>query len=111
MVRRCNNVGVRIYVDVVFNHMSGDHKVASGTGGSTANTYNREYPAVPYTRADFNPTCAINNYQDPANVRNCELAGLHDLNQTLEHVRERIVNFLNDAIDAGVAGFRLAASS
>lgn len=108
MVRKCNDVGVRIYVDVVFNHMTGDHKVALGTGNSVANTYNREYPAVPYIRADFHPTCAINDYQDPVNVRNCELVGLHDLNQTIENVREKIVDFLNEAIDAGVAGFRLA---
>lgn len=108
MVRRCNNVGVRIYVDVVFNHMSGDHKDARGTGGSTADTYNRNYSTVPYTPADFHATCAIVNYQDAANVRNCELSGLHDLDQRKEHVRERIVNFLNEAIGDGVAGFRLA---
>lgn len=107
MVRRCNDAGVRIYVDVVFNHMTGDHTIAAGTGGSRANTYNRSYPAVPYSWDDFHTPCAIKDYNDPMNVRNCELVGLHDLNQTNEHVRDEIVNFLNAAIDAGVAGFRL----
>ncbi|RLU18783.1 hypothetical protein DMN91_009140 [Ooceraea biroi] len=110
MVRRCNDAGVRIYVDVVFNHMSGDHNDAMGTGGSKANTYNFSYPSVPYTRSDFHTPCAITNYQDAVNVRNCELSGLHDLDQGIEHVREKIVNFLNGLIDVGVAGIRVDAA-
>ncbi|XP_077256834.1 alpha-amylase 4N-like [Temnothorax americanus] len=111
MVRRCNNAGVRIYVDVVFNHMTGDHANANGTGGTTADTHVFSYPGVPYSQYDFHyPPCAINNYQDPANVRNCELVGLHDLDQSKEYVREKIVNFLNEAVDAGVAGFRVDAA-
>ncbi|XP_050462478.1 alpha-amylase 2-like [Cataglyphis hispanica] len=110
MVRRCNNAGVRIYVDVVFNHMTGDHKVALGTGGSIANTYNFNYSAVPYTRVDFHLPCAINNYNNATNVRDCELSGLHDLDQSKEFVREKIVSFLNDAIEVGVAGFRVDAA-
>ncbi|XP_072766716.1 alpha-amylase 1 [Anoplolepis gracilipes] len=110
MVRRCNNVDVRIYVDVVFNHMTGNHDNARGTDGSTADTFDFSYPAVPYTRSDFHSPCAITNYQDSANVRNCELSGLHDLDQSKEHVREKIVNFMNKAIDAGVAGFRVDAA-
>ncbi|XP_070169478.1 alpha-amylase 4N-like isoform X1 [Polyergus mexicanus] len=106
MVRRCNNAGVRIYVDVVFNHMTGDHKVTMGTGGSTANTFNFSYQAVPYTRVDFHTPCEINNYQNATNVRDCQLVGLHDLDQSKEFVREKIVDFMNDAIEAGVAGFR-----
>ncbi|EFN63696.1 Alpha-amylase 1 [Camponotus floridanus] len=111
MVHRCNNANVRIYVDVVFNHMTGDHVNALGTDGSTANTFNYNYPAVAYDRKDFHmPPCAINNYQDATNVRDCELEALHDLNQTEEYVREKIVDFLNKAIDAGVAGFRVDAA-
>ncbi|XP_020281589.1 alpha-amylase 4N-like [Pseudomyrmex gracilis] len=110
MVRRCNNAGVRIYVDVVFNHMTGTHETALGTGGSKANTHTLDYPAVPYTRNHFNSPCAITNYQDPVNVRNCELVGLHDLDQSKEYVREKIVNFLNSAINVGVAGFRVDAA-
>lgn len=39
-------------------------------------------------------------------VRNCELVGLKDLDQSNEHVRRMIVNFMNELIDLGVAGFR-----
>lgn len=110
MVNRCNKAGVRIYVDTVFNHMTGNHANAKGTGGSTADTDKLNYPGVPYSGYDFHVSCPINNYQDAGNVRNCELSGLHDLDQSKEYVRDKIINFLNGLIDAGVAGYRLVKS-
>nr|AKH04310.1 alpha-amylase [Periplaneta americana] len=110
MVRRCNAVGVRIYVDVVLNHMSGNWDNAVGTGGSTADTYNYSYPGVPYDHSDFHPYCILNDYQDPEIVRNCELVGLHDLDQSQDYVREKLIDFLNHLVDAGVAGFRVDAA-
>lgn len=76
MVDRCNRVGVRIYVDVVPNHMTAKTGSIIGTGGSTADVEKREYPAVPYGPENFHRTCPINNYQDANNVRNCELEGI-----------------------------------
>lgn len=110
MVRRCNNVGIRIYVDIIINHMAANQNPAIGTGGSTANPSIKSYPGVPYSEYDFNPTCAINNYNNPYEVRNCELVGLRDLNQAVPWARDRIVDFLNDLIDLGVAGFRVDAA-
>ncbi|XP_034479782.1 alpha-amylase 1 [Drosophila innubila] len=109
MVRRCNNAGVRTYVDVVFNHMAANGGTR-GTGGSTADPGSKSFPAVPFSALDFNPTCGITNYNDPANVRNCELVGLRDLNQGNSWVRDRIVDFLNHLTDLGVAGFRVDAA-
>ena len=60
-------------MDIVLNHMTENFANASGVGGTTANTYNRQYPGVPYGPEHFNPTCAITNYQDPINVRHNEL--------------------------------------
>ncbi|XP_012219815.1 alpha-amylase 2 [Linepithema humile] len=111
MVRRCNKANVRIYVDVVINHMTADADNAIGTGGTRADPRNFDYPGVPYTIKDFHtPPCAIDDYNDPEEVRNCELSGLHDLDQSKEHVREKIVEFLNHAIDNGIAGFRVDAA-
>nr|ABC68516.1 alpha-amylase [Blattella germanica] len=110
MVRRCNNVGIRIYVDVVLNQMSGSWPDAHGQGGSTADTYNLQYPAVPYGPGDFHSTCTVSNYQDPSNVRNCELVGLHDLNQGSDYVRGKMIEYLNHLVDCGVAGFRVDAA-
>lgn len=77
MVRRCNSVGVRTYVDVVINHMTGVHKTNIGTGGSIAYPNERSYPAVGFNESHFNnPVCGINNYNNPDEVRNCELVGM-----------------------------------
>jgi len=54
MVERCNAVGVRIYVDVVLNHMSGRGSCCVGTGGSSFDAEAKVYPAVPYGPEDFN---------------------------------------------------------
>lgn len=108
MVKRCNKVGVRIYVDAVLNHMvgAGVGRV-HGTGPTIANTDKYQYPTVPYTIRDFHqPVCTISNYKNATDIRNCALVGLQDLDQSKKHVREKMVNFLNKAILAGVAGIR-----
>ncbi|CAG5008916.1 unnamed protein product [Parnassius apollo] len=107
MTRRCNKVGVRIYADVVVNHMTGDHNGNRGTGGSTADFVNYFYPAVPYTREHFHyPFCAIENYNNATQVRSCELVGLKDLNHSHPYVVNKIADYLNELISLGVAGFR-----
>ncbi|KAL3280312.1 hypothetical protein HHI36_017801 [Cryptolaemus montrouzieri] len=108
MTRRCNNVGVRIYPDIVINHMTGQDGV--GLNGSIAWASNKSYPAVPYNWYNFHKTCDITDYNDPVNIRNCELVGLKDLNQGYEYVRGKIVDFLNDLIDMGVGGLRIDAA-
>lgn len=107
MTRRCNAVGIRIYADVVINHMSATS--GTGTGGSTANVGSLSFPGVPYGSGDFNPSCSINNYNDVNQVRNCWLVGLPDLKGGSNWVRDKIVEFLNNLIDLGVAGFRVDA--
>lgn len=107
MTRRCNAVGVRIYVDVVFNHMTGSGDV--GSAGSRVNLAAREYPAVPFYAEHFNPKCDITDWGNGWQIRNCELLGLPDLNQAHEWVRTKIADFLNHLIDLGVAGFRVDA--
>ncbi|KAL3280417.1 hypothetical protein HHI36_017899 [Cryptolaemus montrouzieri] len=108
MTRRCNNVGVRIYPDIIINHMTSGDGV--GIDGSTATASTKSYPAVPYTWDNFHDTCSITNYNDATMVRNCELVGLKDLNQGYEYVRGKIVDYLNNLIDMGVGGFRVDAA-
>ncbi|XP_058030497.1 pancreatic alpha-amylase-like [Ahaetulla prasina] len=118
MVTRCNNVGVHIYVDAVFNHML-NSAAGSGNRGicnSYFNAEHHEFPSVPYSRFDFNdPICKtpsgdIENYSDPIQVRYCRLYGLLDLSQWKDDVRSKIIDFLNHLIDLGVAGFRIDAA-
>lgn len=84
--------------------------VAYGTGGSTADPQQRNYSSVPYSYANFHPPCPLNDFDDVYQVRNCELVGLHDLNQTREDTRAMIVTYLNHLIKLGVAGFRVDAA-
>ncbi|XP_055737425.1 alpha-amylase-like isoform X2 [Salvelinus fontinalis] len=75
MVCRCNNVGVKIYADVVINHMcmsgagEGEGRRRS-TCGSYFNASKREFPSVPYSASHFNDDkCTtssrnIETYQD-----------------------------------------------
>lgn len=107
MIERCNKVGVRIFVDVVFNHMAPGSGVVRGTARSTAEPGERSYPI--FNASDFHKSCALNNYQNSTEVRVCELSGLPDLDQSKPHVRQTIIDFLNRLVDMGVAGFRVDA--
>jgi len=53
--------------------MTQNYANATGVGGATADTYNKQYPYVPYGPGDFNPTCAVTNYQNAINVSDTEL--------------------------------------
>nr|QAV56505.1 alpha-amylase [Pteromalus puparum] len=110
MVKRCNNAGVRTYVDAVINHMTGDDEPSVGTAGSRAVPKNRIYPGVPYNLDDFNPPCPKFDKNNHVHQRNCDIIGLHDLNQRKTGVRQKIIEFLNKAVDYGVAGFRIDAA-
>ncbi|KAK8733790.1 hypothetical protein OTU49_006479 [Cherax quadricarinatus] len=117
MVNRCNNVGVRIYVDCVFNQMTGWWPDGTPTtGGSTFNYGAQSYPGVPYSTFDFNDAnCnsasgGIETYNDANQVRNCKLEGMNDLNQGTDYVRGEIRDYLNKLISFGVGGFRVDAS-
>ncbi|XP_023225708.1 pancreatic alpha-amylase-like [Centruroides sculpturatus] len=116
MVRRCNNAGVRIYVDAVINHMTGDIGKGQGTAGSHFDPGALQYYGVPYGPSDFNndkchsQSGNIENYQDKHQVRDCRLSGLADLNLGKQYVRDKITEYLNYLIDIGVAGFRFDAA-
>src|SRR3989442_202792 len=105
MVTRCNKVGVRIYVDAVINHMTGNDIKGKGTGGSEFDAVKKSYPDAGYTEEDFNGKsgCAtksgtIEDYSNADQVRNCELSGLRDLNQGKENVRRKIAWYMNKLI-------------
>ncbi len=105
MVQRCRGAGVDIYVDAVINHM------APGSGVGSSGTAFTRYNYQPlYGPADFHPACALNNYQSAANVQDCELLGLPDLNTGSATVRQKISDYLIGLTRLGVAGFRIDAA-
>jgi len=107
MVNRCKAVGVGIIADAVINHMTNYPSPGLGSNGTAYSKYN--YPGL-YTASDFHTPCAVNNYQSAANVQDCELLGLPDLNTGLASVRQKIADYLLTLARLGVAGFRIDAA-
>jgi alpha-amylase len=107
MVHRCNAAGVGIYADAVINHMTNYPSPGVGSNGTAYSKYN--YPGL-YSQADFHTPCALNNYQSAANVQDCELFSLPDLNTASGTVRQKIADYLIMLARIGVAGFRIDAA-
>lgn len=113
MVQTCHNAGVKIYVDVVVNHMAGGASTGPGSAGSSYSQYN--YPAVPYGPNDFhycgrNGNNDIANWNDRWEIQNCELVDLSDLKTESSYVRGKLTAYLNDLRSLGVDGFRVDAA-
>ncbi len=107
MVTRCKAVGVGIYVDAVINHMTNFPSPGTGSNGTTYTKYN--YPGL-FTQGDFHTPCTVSNYQNAANVQDCELFSLPDLDTALPSVRQKIADYLLMLARLGVAGFRVDAA-
>lgn len=106
MINACHGAGVKVVVDTVINHMAAGN--GTGTGGSSYTKYN--YPGL-YSSFDFdNCTTQITDYRNRANVQDCELVGLADLDTGEEYVRSRIAGYMNTLLSHGVDGFRIDAA-
>jgi alpha-amylase len=107
MVTRCKAAGVGIYVDAVINHMTNSPSPGTGSNGTAYTKYN--YPGL-YAESDFHTPCTVSDYQSAANVQDCELFSLPDLNTALPSVRQKIAGYLVMLGRLGVAGFRIDAA-
>jgi alpha-amylase len=107
MVSRCKAVGVDIIADAVINHMTQVPSPGTGSNGTAYSKYS--YPGL-YTQSDFHTPCALTNYQDAANVQDCELYGLPDLDTGSPSVRQKIADYLIALARLGIAGFRIDAA-
>jgi alpha-amylase len=120
MVARCDAAGVDVIVDVVLNHMAdadleheGDAEFTGrGTGGSTFGPW--DYPGI-YDYDDFHHCGLTENnhiwdWDDRAQVTECELLGLSDLDTSSPKVRSTLAAYLQDLSSMGVAGYRLDAA-
>ncbi|UOF00663.1 alpha-amylase [Bdellovibrio reynosensis] len=111
MVRRCQKVGVDVYVDAVLNHTTG---IPGGIGFGGTRFTHYDYPGL-YNYNDFhhcgrNGNDNIINFNDRYELQNCELVDLADLSTSSENVRNRLAQYLNHLLDLGVAGFRIDAA-
>ena len=107
MVNRCKAAGIGIYVDAVINHMTNFPSPGTGSAGTSYSKYS--YPGL-YNPTDFHPTCTVTNYADAANVQDCELLSLPDLDTEQPYVRKTLAGYLIKLARLGVAGFRIDAA-
>lgn len=115
MVKRCNRVGIKVYVDAVINHMSGVLPIGVERRGSANSTYMRYSYENLYSYDDFHhckssSDSSISDWSNRFEIQNCELLNLGDLNTSKLSVQLKIANYLNELINIGVAGFRVDAA-
>ncbi|MEN9866886.1 MAG: hypothetical protein RL748_2476 [Pseudomonadota bacterium] len=115
MINTCHAAGVRVYADVVLNHLAAAGNTSSA--GASYNSASLTYPR--FSAPDFHSNCAINpntDYNSPANggnrssVINCRLVGLPDLNTGSSYVQGQLRTFLTTLINMGIDGFRIDAA-
>lgn len=126
MVRTCRRAGVKVYVDAVINHMTGQGN--RSYGGVSYSRYN--YPGL-YDAANFNSypeDCPIApvppvppgeqqsqngiiaDFNNQRQVFNCDLVNLTDLDTSQREVRRKEAAYLNKLLRYGVSGFRIDAA-
>jgi alpha-amylase len=105
MISACHAAGVKVYADVVLNHMTGQDGGGVGDNGTTfSDKY--DYPPL-YSAADFHGCeTSITDWDDESQVWNCQLDGLADLDTGSAYVRQQEADYLNGLIALGVDGFR-----
>ncbi|MGN6606641.1 MAG: alpha-amylase [Jatrophihabitans sp.] len=116
MVATCRRAGVKVYVDAVINHMTGQ-----GHTSYTGVEYTHfDYPGL-YTSANFHhkgtgpndcPSASggVDDFNDYHQLTKCELLGLADLRTDSAPTRAKIVAYLNRLLAIGVSGFRVDAA-
>jgi alpha-amylase len=113
MVRTCRAAGIKVYVDAVINHTTGQG--STSYGGQSFSPYN--YPAIPYSRNDFHVPkgeCSssdggIQDFNNKNQVFKCNLVGLEDLDTDSAKVQRTLAAYLNKLLGYGVSGFRVDA--
>lgn len=116
MVSTCRKAGVKVYVDAVINHMTGQGDTSYG--GKTFTHFT--YPGI-YADADFHhqgtgpdqcPSASggIEDFNNVHQVFKCELVGLADLDTSSPRVQSTLAAYLNKLIGYGVSGFRVDAA-
>jgi alpha-amylase len=118
MVATCRRAGVKVYVDAVINHMTGQGNLSYGGvsyskydyaglyGPSDFHSYPADCPVPPDANSG-SLEGSIADFNDYTQVYKCELVGLSDLRTESDYVRGRLAAYLNKLISYGVSGFRV----
>jgi alpha-amylase len=111
MITTCHNAKVRVYADIVANHLSA--MTGTATSGASFNASTLTYPK--FSSSDFHSACDIQqgDYGSPgnrSNVINCRLSTLPDLNTGSAYVQGQLKTYLTKLLSLGVDGFRFDAA-
>lgn len=89
--------GIKIIVDAVVNHMTGD------TNAISQDIFN-------ITDEPFHGNGEVTNYSDRKEVTQGDLLGLKDINTQNPDMQQYILNYLKQCVDDGASGFRYDAT-
>ncbi len=106
MIKKCNDAGVKVFADAVFNQRASGS--GNGLGGSSYG-HGQGYQDG-FDGSDFRTGCTISDYKDANNVRTCQLSGMPDTRTDNPSTQEKIADFLASLMDMGVYGFRVDAA-
>lgn len=104
MCKKAHELGIKVIVDVVANHMG---NTANGTNG-LASTIIQDLRGDTACWHDIHKN--IGNYGSREEVTRYCMAGLPDLNTSNKKVQGFVLDFLKECIDAGADGFRFDAA-
>lgn len=116
MVKTCRKAGVKVYVDAVINHMTGQGTISYGGQAYTHFNYPGVYDPSNFHHKGTGPNdCpsnsgGIEDFNNVHQVFKCELLGLADLDTSSAQVQTRLATYLNKLIGYGVSGFRVDAA-
>ncbi len=113
MVRTCRAAGVKVIVDAVINHMTGQGSVSYGGVHYTKYDYTGLYGPSNFhvpTGECPSPDGNIDDFNNYTQVFKCELVSLADLRTETTYVRNTLAAYLNKLLSYGVSGFRVDAA-
>jgi alpha-amylase len=113
MVQTCRAAGVKVYVDAVINHMTGQGHKSYGGVQYTHFFYPGLYGYDNFHHKGTDCPSAdggIDDFNDFTQLTKCELLGLADLRTDDPATRAKIAGYLNKLIGYGVSGFRVDAA-
>lgn len=105
MIKACNEAGVKVFADAVFNQRASGS--GTGIGGSSYSDYSY---ADGFNSGDFHSSCSINSYTDAYQVRYCALSGMPDTATDNDSTQTKIAYYLANLMDMGIYGFRIDAA-
>jgi len=106
MIDRCHDAGVKVYADAVINHTADYEGEGVGTAGTAWSLMN--HPGL--SEENYHADCTIQSYQRAAEVQECKLGALPDLDTSQPYVQQMLIDYLNRLADLGFDGVRIDAA-